>query len=479
MKTIMPAKVFHLSVDKILVFAIFAFIIGFSLIRGFLLSEIDPVWQARAGQDTLASGMVPSVDTWNWMVLGNEWLTNSWLWNVILALCFNVAGSVGIALFTAIISAATLLLVWKFIIISNVKNRFTQFFIILAVIVALAIWLSGRAQQADYLILIFFYLLVLMFKKFSFKIRIFSLTGTALIFSCLWMNLHLTAPLGVSLFAAGYWFISIKNYKETFLKRTLTTAAITVGGLAGLLITPYGLDGVLKTLLVVNESRGIITEWMVPNLNELSGAPSFFALILFGIGAIALAIWKKQWLLTAVLIVLTYLSYDAIRFVPFLVLFALINVSALPEIRVPQKKLVAGLLVATSSLILIFGLGTAVNHTVFPEKITPLNPSSFDAVPKNSRLLTLFNGGGTVLLFRQDVSPSTDGRNDLLGRELVLEITDLYLTEDTQKVENWLNKEEVGSVFVENGRSYNMSATMQILGWKRIVVPDGELYLRK
>lgn len=475
----MPAKTLEKKIDNLLVFAIFAFITGFSLIRGFSLSEIDPIWQARAGLDTLTSGTVPSVDTWNWMILGDEWLTNSWLWNVILALFFNVAGAIGIAIFTTIISAATLLLVWKFIVTAGVKNRFTQLFIVLAVTVALAIWLSGRAQQADYLILILFYLLALTFKKFSFKIRLLSLAAVSFLFSCLWMNLHLTAPLGVALFAAGYWFISLKNYKESFLNRILTTAVIAAGGLAGLLITPYGLDGVLKTLLVVNESRGVITEWMAPDLTELSGAPSFFALILFGLGSIALAIWKKQWFLVVALVALTYISYDAIRFVPFLVLFALINVSMLPDLRIPQQKLVAGLMVASSILVLMFSLSVTINHTIFPEKITPLNPHSFDAVPENSRLLTLFNGGGTVLLFRQDVSPSTDGRNDLLGRELVLEITELYVTEDSKKVETWLDKEKVDSVFVEEGRSYNMSETMQALNWEKVVVPDGEIYLRK
>ena len=466
------------KIDTLMIKVIYAFIVGISFIKGAYLSETDIFWQIRSGQDITDTGQIISSEKWNWLVAGKEWMPNSWLWNIILAFFYDHGGIVAVGTFVGAFTALTLLLAWKLIELSGLSSRFVQFGVMLALIVAVFPWVSGRPQQADYMLLIIFYIVALTLKAFSYKSRLLIVTISSLILSMLWMNLHLTAPFGVFLFAAGYWAISCLHFNESWQQKLIASASVSFAGLVGLFITPFGISGLLKTLLVTDESKDLITEWMPPEISTSSGLITYLTIALFGIGVLLIALKAKQWILAIALVVLVIFSFEAIRFAPFLAIFALIAVSLIPEVKVKQDQLLAGLLAGLSAIVFVGGVVTASYLASHPNLMTFIQPNSLDEVPQGARLLTLPNGGSTAILFRPDISPSTDGRNDVVGKDQILDVIYLYLEADSSEVKDWLDAELVDAVFVDMENGYKITDSMEKIGWSSDKVPDGMLYLR-
>ena len=48
------------------------------------LSTVDLAYQLRAGADILATGRIPSVDTWTFTMAGQPWIDQQWGAQVIL-----------------------------------------------------------------------------------------------------------------------------------------------------------------------------------------------------------------------------------------------------------------------------------------------------------------------------------------------------------------------------------------------------------
>jgi len=453
--------------QKLYLLVTLGFILGISLLRGFLLPETDVLWNIRAGQDTLAHG-IPTHDSWNWLLGGKEWLTNSWLWNVLLAVIYTSFGIVGVALFTAIMTAATLTIIKLIIRQISHLTHVGNFFILVTVTVTLLPWLNGRAQHADYLLVALFILLLTFLMKYH---RIW-LVALAFVLTMIWMNMHLTAPLALAIFPASYWFITQDDIK----KRTVTVVTMALAVTLGLLCTPFGVDGVTKTLLVVNESRNVMVEWMPVPYAEGLLPVIILSLLIFGVGILFLAVKEKQWLFSVAILCLALLSYNAIRFTPFLIIFSLIGASFIPQIHLASKKLITVFIYIVSASTLLMGIVFATYQLNHVSNITLLDPSSFDDVPQNSRMLTLQNGGGTVLLFRQDVSPSLDGRNDIIGEARIKLIYSLFYTKDAAFVDRWLEANKVDSVFIQSDDSYKLTEVLEELGWQKHAVPDGSIY---
>lgn len=467
-----------ITVKRSVAYATVAFIMGISLIKGAFLSETDILWQIRSGQNILSTGQIISPETWNWLVAGKEWMPNSWLWNVILAFFYDSGGIVAVGFFTALFTAGTLLLTWRLLVLSRVCNVFVQFGIMVAVTLVLFPWVSGRPQQADYLILILFYVIILFVKNVSKNKRMLVLVSASLVLSILWMNLHLTAPFGVALFAAGYWVLSSLHYTETLIRKLVSSLSIGFAGAGGLMVTPFGIDGLLKTFLVTDESKGLITEWMTPSVSTASGLITYISILIFGLGMILLSFKAKKWLFALALIGLVVLSYEAIRFGPFLMLFALTGVYLVPQVNIIQEKLFAWLIAIMAVFTLSIGEYMAVYQFSHPDSMTFIQPSSLKLIHDGARVLTLPNGGSAAILFRPDIFTSTDGRNDVVGKDQIVRVISLYIHDDYVEVSEWLEAESIDAVFIEGDRAYKLTSSMEKIGWASTKVPDGVLYLR-
>jgi hypothetical protein len=56
------------------------------------LPAVDLAYQVRAGDEILASGMLPAVDTWTFTIAGTPWVDQQWLAQVLLALGYRFGG---------------------------------------------------------------------------------------------------------------------------------------------------------------------------------------------------------------------------------------------------------------------------------------------------------------------------------------------------------------------------------------------------
>ena len=56
------------------------------------LPAVDLAYQVRAGDEILASGALPAVDTWTYTIAGTQWVDHQWLAQVLLALGYGIGG---------------------------------------------------------------------------------------------------------------------------------------------------------------------------------------------------------------------------------------------------------------------------------------------------------------------------------------------------------------------------------------------------
>ena len=62
------------------------------------LPSVDLTYHLRAGADILATGSIPTTDTWTYTVAGTPWFDQQWGAQVILAAVYQVAGWTGLVL---------------------------------------------------------------------------------------------------------------------------------------------------------------------------------------------------------------------------------------------------------------------------------------------------------------------------------------------------------------------------------------------
>ena len=56
------------------------------------MPAVDLAYQVRAGEQILATGQIPTVDTWTFTVAGQPWTDQQWLAQVVLALGYRAGG---------------------------------------------------------------------------------------------------------------------------------------------------------------------------------------------------------------------------------------------------------------------------------------------------------------------------------------------------------------------------------------------------
>src|SRR5688572_32792285 len=65
------------------------------------LSSVDLAYHLRAGDEIIASGSIPRVDTWTFTAEGLPWVDQQWGSQIILSTVFRLAGWTGLALLRA------------------------------------------------------------------------------------------------------------------------------------------------------------------------------------------------------------------------------------------------------------------------------------------------------------------------------------------------------------------------------------------
>ncbi len=480
--------------------------IAFAILRGSWLTEGDTLWETRDGLDQLAQGHPSYVDSWSWLLQGESWVPNSWLFNLLLAVFYKyLGGVVGLSILTVILSFILFLFV-KLILNHTRLNRASQLGILWIIGIAIFSWLNLRPQIIDYIAIVAFVYIAIKMRESQKKeiVKFTILVITAIPILIIWQNFHLTGAVGVIFLA----FIAFLILRFVWWKRILLAACMAIILFPILLLTPYGLDGVLKTFEVANASSNVIIEWL--NITQIWGlafrnnylimAILFSAEWLVGFIFCYIATTKKQWWLVAGLAVLGVASFIAIRFIPYFILLT-IFVLLLPDAQVAKKReqnknwkgLIARCKNAMLTLTPIFTallLVVSILYIWFQVTSNTILESEDDqkaieAIPTNSRVLTgIPSNAGYVILTRPDVLIALDGRNDLYGKDRYQDISDLFSTYTTPvDLHTYLDQYNINVYMALPDRDNasqetTISGILGSFGWKREQFGTAYLYVK-
>jgi hypothetical protein len=385
------------------------------VLRAGTLAEADTFWEVRAGLLTIAHRAIPAADPFSWTVRGKPWTLNSWGFDVLLAAADRVAGLPGVALLCAgfaMVIAGLVLLLARHLGASPLATAA----VLLLSTPLLVGWLTARPQLADYLAALVLVLLLRRMAAGRNRPWCVAAVGTL---SVAWVNLHAGALLGVALTAGCAAVLLARRGTRGNGWWCLAAAG---AALAGVLASPYGTGVFRQSAHVQSASAGLIVEWQ--HLNPLS--PVQDLTLLLGLLALAVAARRGEAVLAAVLAVTAAGSLMAVRFLPFVVLFAVpvlavwASAPPAPVLRYLHSRRVMFCRCGTLGLVAFTAVAVpSLAHIGRP------NPDVYPAgilsqIPAGCKLFNADILGGFVILERPAVPVSLDTRNDLYGRRMLL-----------------------------------------------------------
>jgi len=289
-----------------------------------MLPMIDPDtwWHIRVGREILATGAVPSADTWSIAGNGRPWVSQDWASNVVMALLYldERWGPTLVSLAYGLIAVAAVAVLWDAI---GVRERSVSWVAragwLLAGLVLAAPVLGARVQAVD--LLLAAAVLNVMWRYLD-QPRSWLLVAVPVI-SVAWVNLHAGFPL---LFLIG-GAVVVGELVDARLARPVTDPPLSgrsVAGLAGslavaafaLVLNPNGtaMYSYPFETLGLSALGSFVGEWQPARFD----APAGLLLALFIVaGVLPALLFGKRTLRTAdglVLLGLAFMATTAVRF---------------------------------------------------------------------------------------------------------------------------------------------------------------------
>jgi hypothetical protein len=237
------------------------------------LSTVDLAYQLRAGGEILASGRIPTTDTWTFTMQGQPWVDQQWGAQVMLWIVESIGGWIGLAVFRAALVGAifgsTALIAVK----RGLDVRTAAVVGLLAFVVA-APALALRPQLFG--MLAFVAVLLLVTDRRGHPQRLLLVP----VIVAIWANLHGSFFLGPLVLGLA-WLEDVHDRRPE-ARRTLIIAGLSA---ATACLTPTGpLVWVYAAGLSSNPSvTARITEWQPTSLRDVPG-------LLFFASALAIAV---------------------------------------------------------------------------------------------------------------------------------------------------------------------------------------------
>lgn len=458
-------KIYTLMKSNVVTLTALLFIVVVSLLRAVSFQEGDIFWGARNGIETLEHGIeIWQVDTWNFQTLGEEWSSNSWLWNVALGGFYQAFGNYGFFLLTLITNMLAYGFLWSYLQKLRIAPL-TALSTLMGCWVVMTMFMNGRSNTADLAILaIFLYLSLTLAKKPVW------LLASAFLLTVLWLNLHLTGVAAVGLFPA---LVYAMLYQEEQKKRLSISVLTMCATFVALPLTPFGLQGLLKVSLVQSESKDLIIEWSSVFSNVGANTGIIFLLI-SSLVLVFFTFWQRQFVYSAFLLVLIYGTADMIRLAPFLLIatlgayvFFADKENVIPEKYRDLKRPFTYLLIVVTLILTIISGFSLARIIEDDQKMFYISSEELSLIPAHSRVALSQDAGSMAILYRPDVLVSLDGRNDLLGRERYIEASNIRYAQNLNQLEKWLTAHDVDTVFVESNDvgADVIDSNMQKLKW--------------
>jgi len=399
--------------------------------------DTDTWWHLRSGEYILSHGSVPQTDPFSLTRGGQPWIDQSWLSQIVMVAFYRgLGGSVGLALYTAILATAGM----AFIFAICDGNVFLRAFIMVLTASTAAVFWSARPQMASFLLST-----VILYLLYTYKKRHVDRLWLIPPIMALWVNLH-------SGFAIGFIFLGgaiageilnrvFKRAEPDVLSWIAIRKLVLITAISGvaLLINPY----TVKMLTYPFQTAGIgaleqyIQEWASPNFHGHETWP--FLVMLFGILAAA-GLSKRGWDWTD-LVLTGGTAFMALlwqrNFAVFAVVAAPVLARHLNAIldnagwRLARSAPPRGIAVALNWAILILVLAGALIKIVAVLAPPIVAKAQSDLLPVRAAaylnahnppgpLFNTYNWGGYLLFATPSYPIFVDGRTDLYGDAILV-----------------------------------------------------------
>jgi hypothetical protein len=416
------------------------------------LVDGDVWWHLHAGEQILATGTVPTADTWTLIGAGMRWISQDWLSNTLMAAVLRASGSLGetvLSLAFGLLVVLAFWLLWRSVGARDASaGWFGRLVWMTAGLTVAGPVLGVRVQTVD---LVMLAITIWLLTHFLVARDRRWLIGIPLV-AVAWVNTHAGFPL---LFAFGGALL-VGEAMDRLLDRRVSPeplawnhlgwlAASLAAAAAALVLNPNGLAiyGYPFATAGIQAHRDFIFEWSRPDLTSLPGQ-LLFGLLLIGVLP---TLWfaRRQlrttdalWLLGA-----TGLSLTAIRFVAVIGPVAAFMASLYLVPRLSETsagRATAGLLASFSRapsragpglvnlalcvLVAALGVGVAVARvspgaeTAAVSEAMPVAATGWlRANAPDARIFNVYAWGGWLARELPDARVFIDGRSDIYGNE--------------------------------------------------------------
>ncbi|MBI4613636.1 MAG: hypothetical protein HY720_08515 [Planctomycetes bacterium] len=305
----------------------------------------DIWWQMATGRRIVEQGAVPREDPFSWMTEGREWIEPRWGYEALLYLLFRAAGPAGTVVAKAIVLAAAFVLAARAV---PARRAAGVSLAVLALgVVAASDRFRVRPEVLSYLLFAFF---LFALERARRRPRwLLALPPAAV----LWANVHsisLLAPVLVGIYAAGELGDRFRRRiagRPRGRDRLLVLALAALACAAALFANPYGYKAAVELpWRLFREIRAghvyaeEITEFWPPWRHSGHYLWAYWTMLAAAGLLVAAAIRRLRTAHVLAFAAFAYLSIEAVRNIPLLVLVAIpVANAALAGFRVPRLRI--------------------------------------------------------------------------------------------------------------------------------------------
>ncbi|WP_274432732.1 hypothetical protein [Alicyclobacillus sp. ALC3] len=399
-------------------------LVGFAVYVISPISDPDTPWHLATGRYILSHHTIPTTDPFSWSMRGHPWVTQEWLFEVMLAWLVNHFQYAGAWLLLVGVETITVFFMYATGVRVSGGNRIVAAITsVLGVFAGLVFWVI-RPQIISYLMFAVFMWVLQKVRDGEFRVLWF----VPLLF-VLWTNSHGSASIGIFMLLLEV-LISFIPRLGRFEKlrlpkgaRRRLLAVMVVGFFAGLL-NPNGMKAYTYALLSTDPlMTNNIVEWFSPNFHMQYfeyGVLPFIIVTFFVILARRKSIPMRETLYFGGAFAMTLIHQ---RFMPYVAIAASPMLSAalsdaVPRLLRPSRliRMVNGAL----CLVALFVFGTRLpqiqgsfsshmDRAAYP--IAAVNYIEQHHLLNHRKLLNLYSWGG-YLIYRH-IPPFIDGRTDI------------------------------------------------------------------
>ncbi len=279
----------QLTIERTAVIILFALLFAMA-VR--IPVDTDMWWHLRSGEYTLMQGMIYA-DPFSYTFAGQAWINHSWGAQVVLFAIWKLAGSVGLAIYTAVLATGGMAFVYR---VSSGSAYLRAFALVLGAATAAVFW-SPRPQMFS-----FFFTGVMLYVLHQYKHEGRDRLWGIPVLMMIWGNLHAGFAIGFILLVALIVGESLGNLFSPKREHAVSWAGVrklvlvTLVSAGAIVINPYGLNMLAVPIqtISIGALQNFIQEWNSPNFHERQNWP-FVALLLGLLGVVGASRRRLDW----------------------------------------------------------------------------------------------------------------------------------------------------------------------------------------